>query len=171
MARTPPSPAAEPTATAESRLAGVGRIAIIATAAGLVRVSILRPDAARVPRAGGGAAAAMRDRALRELAAYAAGGRLACPVVLDGLPPFARRVLGALRGIERGATIGYGALAELAGSPGGARAVGNAMARNPVPLWVPCHRVLASGGIGGFSGGSGLATKRALLALEGVRVR
>lgn len=165
MSRTT-SPA-DATASTEALLPGVGRIAISATAAGLVRATILKPDAARVPRSGSGAAAAMRDRACAELAAYPGGGPLGCPVVLDPIAGFSRRVLLALRRVPRGTVIGYGALAELAGSPGAARAVGNAMARNPIPLWVPCHRVVASGGLGGYSGGGGLATKRALLALEG----
>lgn len=157
-------------ATAEARLAGVGRIAVIASATGLVRVEFLADGSPRVPRSGGGAAAAMRDRALRELAGYAAGGDLACPVDLAGQTPFASRVLHLLREVPRGRTVGYGELAVLAGCPGGARAVGNACGGNPVPLWVPCHRVLASGGrLGGFSGG--LDVKRALLAIEGVQPR
>ena len=87
--------------------------------------------------------------------------------------PFRRRVLETLRrDVPWGETVTYGELAEMAGTPGAARAVGTAMARNPVPLAVPCHRVVASGGrIGGYGGGMhGIATKRALLALEGVHL-
>lgn len=153
-------------ASAEVRIAGIGRIAVIATAAGLVRVEFLADSSPRIATAGAGAAADMRDRAVAELRAYPDGGELACPVVLDGLPPFIRRVLTALRRVPRGRTIGYGELAARAGSPGAARAAGSSCARNPVPLWVPCHRVVASGGLGGFSGG--LDVKRALLRLEGV---
>lgn len=153
-------------ACAEARLAGVGRIAIIASPAGLVRVEFLADDSPRISPRGAGTAAAMRDQALDELAAYARGGDLACPVDLAGVTPFRRRVLTALRRVGRGRTIGYGELASRVGSPGAARAVGSACANNPVPLWVPCHRVLASGGgLGGFSGG--LDVKRALLRLEG----
>jgi methylated-DNA-[protein]-cysteine S-methyltransferase len=69
-----------------------------------------------------------------------------------------------------GETVSYGELAEMAGRPGAARAVGNAMSRNPVPIVVPCHRVVAAGGrIGGY-GSSGVSTKRFLLALEGVEL-
>lgn len=153
------------TASAETALAGVGRVAVIASAAGLVRVEFLADTSPRVPKAGTGAAARMRDRALRELAAYPRGGKLTCPVVLKDSAPFTLRVLNALRKTPRGRTIGYGELAARAGSPKAARAVGNAMARNPIPLWVPCHRVLACNGLGGFAGG--LAAKRALLAIEG----
>ncbi|HEX8105568.1 MAG TPA: methylated-DNA--[protein]-cysteine S-methyltransferase [Solirubrobacteraceae bacterium] len=80
--------------------------------------------------------------------------------------PFRRTVLETLRReVGPGATTRYGALAERAGHPRAARAVGTTMARNPVPLVVPCHRVLpGSGGIGGYGGGPD--RKRALLALE-----
>ncbi len=80
---------------------------------------------------------------------------------------FQRKVLSTLRKrVGPGKTISYGELAEFVGHPGAARAVGTAMARNPVPIVVPCHRVLASGGrIGGYGGG--LEMKRGLLRLEG----
>ena len=82
--------------------------------------------------------------------------------------PFRRRVLETLhRDVGRGETVTYGALAARAGNPRAARAVGTACARNPVPLVVPCHRVLpGSGGIGNYGGGP--ERKRALLTLEGV---
>lgn len=156
-------------AAAETRLAGVGRVAVVASAAGLVRVEFLADASPRVARMGSGAAAALRDRAIAELAAYRDGGALECPVDLSGLPPFATRALRLLAKVPRGRTVSYGELAARAGSPGAARAVGNACAHNPVPLWIPCHRVLAGGGrLGGFSGG--LDVKRALLAIEGVQV-
>ena len=68
--------------------------------------------------------------------------------------------------IPYGKTISYGELARRVGRPNGPRAVGQANGRNPIPIIVPCHRVLASNGIGGYGGG--LKVKRALLALEGV---
>lgn len=80
---------------------------------------------------------------------------------------FHRRVLIACRQIEYGVTISYGELASRAGRPGAARAVGTAMAHNPWPIVVPCHRVLRSGGaLGGYSAPAGLALKQALLDLE-----
>lgn len=89
------------------------------------------------------------------------------PVDLSELPPFCRRALLAARTIPYGQTKSYGWVAARAGSPAAARAAGQAMARNPVPLLVPCHRVVGAGGaLTGFGGG--LATKRALLRLEGV---
>lgn len=77
---------------------------------------------------------------------------------------YRRRVWTSVGGIPFGATASYTAVAAEVG--GGARAVGAAMAANPLPILIPCHRVVASAGLGGYSGGDGLATKRALLQLE-----
>lgn len=85
---------------------------------------------------------------------------------LDETTPFGRKVMSLLMEVPAGTTITYGELAAKAGSPGAARAVGNVMARNHVPLLVPCHRVVATAGLGGFAGG--LDMKRKLLKLEGV---
>ena len=80
---------------------------------------------------------------------------------------FQKRVWAMMRDIPYGETATYGGMAMALGS--GARPVGMACARNPIPIIVPCHRVLGSGGNeGGFSGGKGLPTKRQLLAIEGV---
>jgi methylated-DNA-[protein]-cysteine S-methyltransferase len=91
-------------------------------------------------------------------------------VALDlDVPPFVRRVYDALVQVPPGQTTTYGELARRAGSStGAARAVGRAMATNPVPLLVPCHRVLADAGLGGFSAHGGGSTKERLLWLEGV---
>ena len=78
--------------------------------------------------------------------------------------PYQLRVWAALRDIPYGETRTYADVARVAG--GGPRSVGAANARNPIPIVIPCHRVLATGGIGGYSGGQGLATKRRLLAIE-----
>ncbi|MCB9880294.1 MAG: methylated-DNA--[protein]-cysteine S-methyltransferase [Planctomycetes bacterium] len=80
---------------------------------------------------------------------------------------FRRKVWDALRTVPPGEVLTYGELAIKSGSPRAARAVGTAMHENPAPLFVPCHRIVASGGIGGF-GGAGLPLKRALLESEGV---
>lgn len=83
------------------------------------------------------------------------------------LTPFQAAVIEACRRIPLGQTRTYGELAIEAGRPGAARAVGNVMARNCIPLVIPCHRVVgSSGGLGGYSGVEGLVTKRRLLALE-----
>jgi methylated-DNA-[protein]-cysteine S-methyltransferase len=85
------------------------------------------------------------------------------------IPDFHRRVYKEMRRVPRGKVTTYGELAEAAGAPRAARAVGNACANNPLPVIVPCHRVLRSdGSIGGFGGNPHL--KRTLLELEGARV-
>ena len=87
---------------------------------------------------------------------------------MDLVPPFHRRVYYAARSIPRGATMTYGGLAARAGTAGSARAVGQALAKNPYAIIVPCHRVVAAGGgIGGFSANGGISTKLRLLAIEG----
>ena len=78
--------------------------------------------------------------------------------------PFRTRVWAALRAIPYGETRTYGDLAAALGSA--ARAIGQANGANPIPILIPCHRVVAGNGLGGYSGGDGPATKRALLALE-----
>ena len=96
----------------------------------------------------------------------------AVAVDLDGIDGLRRRIYEALRGIRFGRTVTYGELANSLGSAGweGARDVGEAMGQNPMPIVIPCHRVLAAGGkLGGFSAYGGTATKQKLLALEGVR--
>ena len=102
---------------------------------------------------------------------YFAGAptRFSVEVDLSGMPPFRRRVLQACRRIGCGKTASYADLARAVGKPGAARAVGGAMARNPLPLVIPCHRVLRTdGSIGGFSGPEGVAQKKRMLVLEGV---
>jgi methylated-DNA-[protein]-cysteine S-methyltransferase len=86
--------------------------------------------------------------------------------------PFFARVYAAVRAVGWGRTTTYGAVArDLGAGPEVAREVGQAMARNPVPLIIPCHRVLAAGGKpGGFSAPGGAATKCRMLALEGVDI-
>ena len=98
---------------------------------------------------------------------YGRGEPVAFPDTLDfdGVSPFLRAVWQATREIPRGQTCSYGELAARVGRAGGARAVGQAMARNPWPIVVPCHRVVASdGSLGGYGGG--LHMKERLLSLE-----
>lgn len=108
--------------------------------------------------------------AIRQIDAYFAGERRGFDVPLDWslVSGFNREVLRELAsGVPYGTVVGYGDLARRVGQPGAAQAVGMSMGANPLPVVVPCHRVVESGGgIGGFGGG--LETKRRLLALEGV---
>ena len=116
---------------------------------------------------------ARRDReavepALSELEEYFAGTRtrFTVPVDLRAVTPFTARVLRTTTRISFGRVRSYGEIARRIDAPGASRAVGGALGRNPVPIIVPCHRVVAhDGGLGGFTGG--LAVKRALLRLEG----
>jgi methylated-DNA-[protein]-cysteine S-methyltransferase len=161
-----------------TRLASpLGRLLVVQGPQGLVRISFAEePEDATLA----GVAAALGPRivgsdreltAVRDaLSAYLEGETEALNVPVDlrlMAAPFRRRVLETLhRDVGRGETVTYGALAARAGNPRAARAVGTACARNPVPLVVPCHRVLpGSGGIGAYGGGP--ERKRALLELEG----
>jgi len=104
-------------------------------------------------------------RAKAALEAYFDGAALP-----DDLPlkpagtAYRQKVWAALRQIPAGQTRSYAEIARVVG--GSPRSVGGANAANPIPIFIPCHRVLGSAGLGGYSGGEGLATKRALLDLE-----
>ena len=108
------------------------------------------------------------DPLRRELDEYFAGRRREFDLALDWalIAPFGRRVLRKTAAIPYGGHLSYGEIAAEAGTPRGARAAGNALGSNPIPIVIPCHRVLRSGGaLGGYGGG--LDRKRFLLELEG----
>ena len=125
-------------------------------------------------------AGALLERAIAAVEAFLGGDPAplaAVPVDLDALRPFDRDVLTGVRTIPAGRVTSYGRLAALVGRPGAARAVGGAVGRSPIGLFVPCHRVIAGdGSLGGYGGDGwggrerGLAVKRELLRLEGVEV-
>ena len=107
------------------------------------------------------------DEPRRELEDYFGGRRHAFDLSLDWrlMSEFTRRILTATAAIPYGSVSTYGAVARSAGSPRGSRAAGNALGSNPIPIVIPCHRVLhANGGIGGYTGG--VERKQALLAIE-----
>jgi len=142
---------------------------------GLLALTLRQDDAAyfqrlvakRAPKAELEEVPAEQTKAGRQLAAYFGGSRakLSAAVDLRGLTEFTQAVLEHTCGIPRGQTLSYGQVALAIGRPGAARAVGQALHNNPVPLFVPCHRVIgAKGSLTGF--GSGLPIKQALLALE-----
>jgi methylated-DNA-[protein]-cysteine S-methyltransferase len=153
----------------------VGTLLVAATDRGLARVAY-RPDEAldelardfgvrvlRVPR--------RLDSVRRELDEYFAGTRSTFDLATDlsPLPPFQRLVLRELARVPYGALTTYGTLAQRIGRPRAARAVGRALNRNPVPIVLPCHRVVgASGRLVGYAGG--LERKETLLRLEGARL-
>jgi methylated-DNA-[protein]-cysteine S-methyltransferase len=106
----------------------------------------------------------------KQLGDYFSGQRASFDLPLDlrSMTAFQRAVLSSIQEIPAGATISYGGLARRIGKPGSARAVGRALGSNPVPIIIPCHRVLAAdGSLGGYSGRGGVGTKQALLELEG----
>lgn len=108
------------------------------------------------------------DRVRRELDEYFAGSRRRFDLALDWalIAPFGQRVLKMTAAIPYGRYLSYAEVAAEAGSPRGARAAGNALGSNPIPIVIPCHRVLRAGGsLGGYGGG--LDRKRFLLELEG----
>jgi len=109
---------------------------------------------------------------MTQLREYFAGRRVRfrLRVDLSQLTPFQRQVLDAARRIVPGQVLTYHEVAQRLGRPRSSRPVGQALARNPIPIVIPCHRVIASdGSLGGYSGGSGLRDKRWLLKLEGAR--
>ncbi|MFF3752220.1 methylated-DNA--[protein]-cysteine S-methyltransferase [Streptomyces sp. NPDC002018] len=159
---------------------GIGPLLLAATRQGLVSVAFhahgpVREKALQQLRDRLGAepvesASGLLAEPIRELSAYFAGELREFGLPLDWSLSggFNRQVLRELAtGVPYGTVVGYGELARRAGRPGAAQAVGAAMGSNPLPVVVPCHRVVESdGGLGGFGGG--LETKRRLLALEGV---
>jgi methylated-DNA-[protein]-cysteine S-methyltransferase len=154
----------------------VGELLVAVTDRGLVRVAFsseaedqvltelaarVSPRVLRVPR--------RTDEVRRELDEYFAGDRRRFDVPVDWtlVRGFAQGVLRATAQVPFGETTTYRLVAEAAGSPRASRAAGNALGSNPIPIVVPCHRVLHSGGgLGGYAGG--LDRKRTLLTLEGV---
>jgi methylated-DNA-[protein]-cysteine S-methyltransferase len=158
----------------------VGRLLVAGTATGLARLAYLDGADPRIPTEDEVLehlasrlsprvleAPARLDTARRELEEYFSGHRRAFDLALDLrlMTEFGRRVLTATAAIGYGEVSTYRRVAERAGSPHGSRAAGNALGSNPLPIVLPCHRVLHStGGLGGYTGG--LDRKRTLLALE-----
>jgi methylated-DNA-[protein]-cysteine S-methyltransferase len=129
---------------------------------------IARHAGAEVPSAAPPAIAEVIGRVCLHLRGETQGFR-DVPVDLERASDFERRVYHAARQIPAGDTTTYGDLARTLGRPTGARAVGQALGRNPVPIIIPCHRVLAAGGkSGGFSAHGGRETKARMLAIEGM---
>jgi methylated-DNA-[protein]-cysteine S-methyltransferase len=152
-----------------------GGLLLAATRQGLVRVAFPEEDLDTVLE---GLARRISPRIIetpaplepvrRELDEYFAGRRQEFELALDWtlVGPFGRRVLHVTSEIPYGGVLSYGEVAAEAGSPRGSRAAGNALGSNPIPIVIPCHRVLRTGGaLGGYGGG--LDRKRWLLELEG----
>lgn len=154
--------------------APIGRVFVAASDEGLVRVSFRSSEASFVNdlrRQLDADVVRSPERTadiVHQLRAYFAGGRRHFDMRLDlrHVSPFQRRVLLAAARVPAGKLVSYGEIARRIGEPRGSRAVGQALGHNPIPIVIPCHRVVAaSGRIGGYTGG--LAIKRKLLRLEG----
>jgi O-6-methylguanine DNA methyltransferase len=147
--------------TVEITLRGVSRLRFPHSKTVLTSLRIQPPPKVR----------SWQDLTLQALQCALQGSRSPARVPFDWpeATPFRWRVWEALRRIPPGKTVSYGELARRIGAPGAARAIGSACGANPVPVLIPCHRVLAANGrLGGFSGG--LQWKRRLLEIEGVSV-
>lgn len=156
---TPSKPSARYTTVATP----IGELTLVASETALTEVHFPRRFGATVPRGDN----AILARAQAQLAEYFAGNRTSfdLPLEMAGTE-FERSVWNLLRDIPYGATTSYGDLARRLGTPKDARAVGAANGKNPIPIIVPCHRVIgANGDLTGFGGG--LETKRWLLVHEG----
>ncbi len=143
----------------------IGRLTLVASGEALVAIEF----PGRAPSGASGAGHAVLERAREQLREYFAGRRTAfdLPLAPRGTE-FQRAVWREIAAIPFGETLSYAEVARRVGRPGAARAVGAATGRNPIPLVVPCHRVVgADGSLTGFGGG--LETKRWLLAHEGAR--
>lgn len=154
----------------------IGTIGLGWTARGVARLAL--PDAARTTTEAlflrEGAAPRQPDAVLAAaIVAYGAGEPVefaGTPLDLEGVPSFNRRVYEDILRLCWGETATYGAIARRLGDVGLSRAVGRALGENPVPLIIPCHRVLAAAGrIGGFSAPGGVNSKLRMLALERAR--
>jgi len=147
----------------------IGRIEIVSDGAAVTRLSIERDG--RLPHDGQEPSSdAVLEQAARELEEYFRGERMdfEVPVSLAGTP-FQRAVWERIIEIPAGTAVTYGRIGVDTGVGSVGRAIGGAVGANPIPIIVPCHRVLASDGrITGYSGGEGIATKAWLLDHEGV---
>jgi methylated-DNA-[protein]-cysteine S-methyltransferase len=154
----------------------VGALWVAVSERGLVAVEFGTPESEfrrrveRRVRARAQRAVGPTDEARRQVTEYLQGARteFTVPVDLHSLTAFQQSVLQAARAVPRGQVSTYGQIARRIGRPKAARAVGQALGSNPVPIVIPCHRVLASDGrLGGYSGRGGIRTKQKLLQLEG----
>ena len=155
---------------------GIGWCGVVSSKKGILRILIGYPSPERILRkiraefgrsiAKTSAKGDIADKIKR----YFSGGKVSFKCVLDWsfLSPFQKKVFKVAMRIPYGAVESYGSLAKKAGCPRGSRAVGGALAKNPFPLVVPCHRIVRKdGSLGGFSAGGGAQLKKKLLKLEG----
>ncbi len=153
--------------SADVSVRGIGRVRISASDKGICGIGFLRRSAGK--HALSRTAPAVLRKAAEELRLYAQGRlkRFSVPVDISRVTGFTKLVLQRTQKIPYGRTINYRQLASALGRPHACRAAGNSLGKNPVPIIIPCHRVIkADGSPGGFS--SGVERKELLLKLEGI---
>ena len=151
----------------------LGRLSVAASDRGLVSVDFLPSKSKLADLNGSAPANKIVDDACQQLAEYFAGERrrFEIPLELVGTK-FQKLVWQQIQKASFGKTVSYGDIAKAIKNPSAARAVGGAVGSNPIPIIVPCHRVMGSTGkLTGYSGGSGIPTKKKLLELEGIDYR
>lgn len=173
--RSPPAQHEPDEALLDSMSTPLGAVWIAVTDRGVAAIGLgelwsedrLRADLARRGLLHASGAPAVMTRAKQQLKQYVLGDRqrFDLPLDLRGMPEFTASVLALLQQVPFGEVVTYGTLARRLAKPGASRAVGQANGRNPIPVVIPCHRVVATNGLGGFS--CGLDIKRWLLAHEG----
>ncbi|WP_457935942.1 methylated-DNA--[protein]-cysteine S-methyltransferase [Mesorhizobium sp. 10J20-29] len=153
---------------------GLRRLCLPDTSRAVVERRLSRHDTDTMPVGTAHVGPEWLEELMRGICSYANGENTDfadVPLDLAGIDAFRVAVYAAARKLRFGETVTYGELAARAGHPGLARETGAALGSNPVPLVVPCHRILAAGGkIGGFSAPGGAASKARMLALEGVSI-
>lgn len=152
-----------------------GTIALAANAEGVCKLEMMTEEDARMvaERRGAGVAEKIADQAAAQLEKYFKAGlrEFNLPLDLRALTVFQRKVLKETARIPFGSVLTYGEVALRIGKPNSARAVGGALAHNPIAIIIPCHRVVAhDGGLHGFSSPEGLRMKARLLRHEGLQV-
>lgn len=150
--------------------------AVLATDIGICRVILPGDEEALLSLMSQEAVSSpLTDEAAGLLSAYYNGEKIsfsALPVDLCEVTPFRARILTLIRAIEQGEVKSYGEVAAMAGAPRAARAIGGAMAANPVPIIIPCHRIVAgNGSLTGFSAVGGISVKSKLLRMEGIEFK
>ena len=156
-------------AVAYCEAAPFGRMALLATDAGLTAL-LFASQVELPPETRAAPGQALAAEGARQLLEYLAGERTTFDLSIDWntMPPAQAAVLKLVNQIPYGQVRTYGEIAVALGKPGASRAVGNANARNPLPLIIPCHRVMgADGGLRGYGGPGGIPTKAWLLQFEG----
>lgn len=151
----------------------IGKISVAADEKGLVSVDFLSAKSRLSDLSDSAIAKKIVENACQQLDEYFAGERKSFDIPLNLIgTKFQRQVWQQIQNTQFGKTTSYGAIAKAIRNPAASRAVGGAVGANPIPIIIACHRVMGSTGeLTGYSGGSGIPTKKKLLELEGINYR